>query len=291
MTYSHDLSMKSLGWRAVTGAEIVAAGKAAEAVGKKTLAGDQKTKDALLRVAEGTPEMAAAARNMAARIAVTERVKLKLYQPFARMLGVSKEYFEDAFPQEMGARIANIPEENLISPAASVAVPVLQGLSYSFDEASLKNMYLNLLGTASDDRRADQAHPAFADVIRQLTPDEARHLNVVLASTQPTHAIARVIGPDSSAGALMILMSDRGPFSSGESQHADSLKSTWVDNWQRLGLVNVSYSALASRNPAYDWVLNQPEYIQMATSSSGIGFAEGELRVADFGRQFFRAVV
>jgi len=35
---------------------------------------------------------------------VIERIKLKLYEPFARMLGVSKEYFEDTFPKEMAAK-------------------------------------------------------------------------------------------------------------------------------------------------------------------------------------------
>jgi hypothetical protein len=45
-----------------------------------------------------------------------ERVKLKLYQPFARMLGASKVYFEDIFPQEMTVKIADIPDENLITP-------------------------------------------------------------------------------------------------------------------------------------------------------------------------------
>ncbi len=88
----------------MTGEEIIAVGKAAGAVGKKALAEDEKTRDVLLRVAEGTSEMTAAARRMAARAAVKERVKLKLYQPFARMLGVSKAYFEDTFPQEMGPR-------------------------------------------------------------------------------------------------------------------------------------------------------------------------------------------
>jgi hypothetical protein len=82
--------------KVMTGGEIVV-GKAVKALGKKELSNDGKTEDALLCAAEGTPEMLAAARSMAARLAVKERVKLKLYEPFARILGVSKAYFEDAF--------------------------------------------------------------------------------------------------------------------------------------------------------------------------------------------------
>lgn len=166
--------------RLMTGGEIVAVGKAAKAVGAKALGEDEKTKDVLLRIAEDTPEMRAAARSMAARTAVKERVKLKLYEPFALMLGVSKTYFEDKFPQEMGAKIADIPDENLVTPPANVAVPALQGLSYSFEEPNLKELYLNLLATASDDRKAIEAHPAFAEVIKQLTPSETKLLNTTL---------------------------------------------------------------------------------------------------------------
>jgi hypothetical protein len=122
----------------MSGGEIVAVGKAVEAIGKQALAEDEKTKEILLRVAEDTPEMKAAARSMAARTAVKERVKLILWKPFARMVGVSEEYFEDTFPEEIAAKVADIPDENLITPA------------------------VNLLATACDDRRADRAHPGFA---------------------------------------------------------------------------------------------------------------------------------
>jgi len=134
----------------------------------------------LLQAAQGTPELQVAARTLAARIAVKERVKLRLYQPFARMIGVSQAYFRDVYPEEMAARIENIPDENLITPAASVAVPAMQGLSYSFGEPDLKELYLNLLTTASDNRRSEDAHPAFADVIKQLSVKEVKLLDLVL---------------------------------------------------------------------------------------------------------------
>ena len=105
-------------------------------------------------------------------------------------MGVSKEYFEDTFPQEMGAEIAGVPDENLVTPPASVAVPALQGLSYTFEEPTFKEMYLNLLATASDDRRAEHAHPAFAEIIKQLAPSEAKLLNSALRLEAST--VARV---------------------------------------------------------------------------------------------------
>jgi hypothetical protein len=277
----------------MTGGEIIAAGKAAQAIGKKALGEDERTKDVLLRVAEGMPEMTAAARSMAARTAVKERVKLKLYQPFARMLGVSKTYFEDTFPLEMGVKIANIPEENLITPLASVAVPALQGLSYTFEEPNLKELYLNLLTTASDDRRANQAHPAFAEIIKQLAPNETILLNKVLST--PVSASARAKnGYPSPPGGYIVLISHLLPVvdeTTGEPTEEPQAP-TWVDNWQRLGLINVGYDEYLTDDHAYDWVQTRPEYVRLAEQPdvTALSFDTGLIRTTDFGRQFFRAV-
>jgi hypothetical protein len=276
----------------MTGGEIVAAGKAAGAIGKKALGEDEGTKTVLLRIAEDTPEMRAAARSLAARTAAKERVKLKLYQPFARMLGVSKKYFEDTFPLEMGEKVADIPEGNLITPQASIAVPALQGLSYSFEEPSLKDLYLNLLATASDNRRVDQAHPAFAEIIKQLAPDEAKLLNAVLALPHITAARVKNIF-EQPTDSFEILMTHLLPLTSKNTHKPKEVPQlpTWVDNWSRLGLVEARYDEFLTDEGAYDWVEERPEYIRLAARSGvKIGFDRGAIRVTAFGRQFFQAV-
>lgn len=63
-------------------------------------------------------------------------------------------------------------------------------VSYPFDEADLKEIYLNRLMTASDDRRVDQAYPAFVEVIKQLFVKETEVLNITLnqeARQRPAH--------------------------------------------------------------------------------------------------------
>jgi uncharacterized protein YjbI with pentapeptide repeats len=276
----------------MTGGEIIAVGKAVGAVGKKALAEDEKTKDVLLRIAEGTPEMTVAARNMAARVAVKERVMLKLYQPFARMLGVSRAYFEDTFPEEMALKIAGIPEENLVTPAASIAVPALQGLSYTFEEPSLKELYLNLLATASDDRRSGQAHPAFAEIIKQLAPSEAKLLSVTLKVNSTMAArVKDQVGP---RGAFIVLMSHLLPLveETTDEPIEEPQAPTWIDNWRRLGLVDVDYGTFRTGDDTYDWVQSRPEYVRLANKPSitEITFEKGLIETTDFGRQFFRAV-
>ena len=63
-------------------------------------------------------------------------------------------------------------------PPPYIAVPAVEALRYTAEEPALCEMYLHLLATAMDSRTVPLAHPAFAEIIRQLTPDEARIINL-----------------------------------------------------------------------------------------------------------------
>lgn len=208
------------------------------------------------------------------------------------MFGIGMEYFVDTFPQEMAAKIANIPDEYLVTPPASIAVPTLQGLSYTFEEPDLKELYLNLLATASDDRRADQAHPAFADIIKQLTANEAKLLSETLRTNAAV--IARLKDERSDPpGSVVLLMSHLLPLLDATGKPREEPQApVWVDNWQRLGLVNVSYDQYLPGDGRYDWVQERPEYAQVADRPdvTSLTFDKGTIIATYFGRQFFQAV-
>jgi demethoxyubiquinone hydroxylase (CLK1/Coq7/Cat5 family) len=159
----------------MTGGEIVAA-KAATKAAAEIFGEDGTVKKELIEAAKSTPAFKAAADTRARRIAVRQHIMLNLYKPIARMLGVSKAYFDDQFAVDMAAKVDDVPEEHLTQPKASIAAPVMQGLTWSLDEPDLKEMYLNLLATATDDRRTATAHPSFAEIIKQLTAEEAKTL-------------------------------------------------------------------------------------------------------------------
>lgn len=79
--------------------------------------------------------------------------------------------------QEVNLLIANklkyIDENKLIPPSDYVAVPALQSLTYSMDSDELRNLYANLLAKAMNIDTKNNVHPAFVEIIRQLSPLEA----------------------------------------------------------------------------------------------------------------------
>src|SRR5450759_490020 len=159
----------------MTGGEIAAvgAGKAILKAGAEALSEDSKTNAILGDLAKSSTAMQAAAEVRARRIAVKQEILLRIWQPFAKWFGVSSDYFETTFANDLAEKMVEVPQEEIVTPKVSVVAPAVQGLSYSLDEPNLKEMYLNLLAGASDQRRANKAHPSFAEIIKQLSADEA----------------------------------------------------------------------------------------------------------------------
>jgi hypothetical protein len=276
----------------MTGAEVAAAGKVAKMVGENVLGEDKKTKDVLRRLAEGTPEMAAAARTMAARTLAMEQIKLRIIEPIARLFGAGKLYLDETLPEELAAKLAEVPDENIITPSSSVAGPTVLALSYTYDEPTLKEMYLNLLAAASDGRRADQAHPAFAEIIKQLAPEEARALSALFLPPRD-HTVARVKHLLTNPKGFRILQANLFAVFDENHEPLDIQQlPTWLDNWQRLALINISYNEFASGPDDYDWVEKRPEYIRLTklVDPTRLEIGKGLIRPTDFGRQFLSVV-
>ena len=83
------------------------------------------------------------------------------------------EKIEKIVMPELAARVEN-QLHLLVAPKLTVAGPVLESLRFTGNEPELREMYINLLATSMNRETAEKAHPAFAEIIRQLSPDEAR---------------------------------------------------------------------------------------------------------------------
>ncbi|MDY3905210.1 MAG: DUF4393 domain-containing protein [Lawsonibacter sp.] len=73
-------------------------------------------------------------------------------------------------------KVKDIPTEKLVEPEAYVAVPAMQAFSYSMNSDELKNLYANLLASAINSDTKPQVHPAYVEIIRQMSPLDARAL-------------------------------------------------------------------------------------------------------------------
>lgn len=71
-------------------------------------------------------------------------------------------------------KVKQIPEEKIVEPEPYVAIPAIQQISYCQNSEELRDLYANLLTSSMNTDKKWQVHPSFVDIIKQLTPDEAK---------------------------------------------------------------------------------------------------------------------
>lgn len=208
------------------------------------------------------------------------------------------DYMRTKFGPELEERLGSVPEENIIEPRAVLAGPALDALVYAHEDDDLRRLYLSLLASAMDSRVADDAHPAFIELLRQIDSDEIAYLRSVFLGAAGVTPIARLRltskdGSGSTDVATHVLdwRNEGGAFVPPRS-------ATYVDNWVRLGLVEVMYGTHLTAPGAYDWVAERPEYALQETRIAA--FPEehardlepqhGVLRITSLGTAFARAV-
>lgn len=101
-----------------------------------------------------------------------------------RKANLTFRYKLEAFEDDLREKIKGIPDEHLQVPPTMIAGPTLEALRYTYDEEELREMYENLLASAMDSRKAPQAHPAFVDAIKQMSPLDAKVLSLIVSKGQ-----------------------------------------------------------------------------------------------------------
>ena len=80
--------------------------------------------------------------------------------------------------EEIPKRLRGVPPERIQPPAPETVVPALLAMTYTKAE-ELRSMFANLLAKSMDSATAGDVHPSFVEVIKQMTPDEAKILAAI----------------------------------------------------------------------------------------------------------------
>lgn len=155
--------------------------------------------------------------------------------------------------------------------------PTLDGLRYVDEGGLIAEMYINLLARAMDKRRVNEAHPAFVEIIRQLSPDEALILFKIKRERYSYIRRDRLVGAEDSQPYKKIGELEQSiienEFPTSELTFPDNF-SMYVEHLGHLGI-------LVTRPVAY----------KKSVSDSEGDDTKLELRFTDFGRLFCEACV
>lgn len=101
------------------------------------------------------------------------------YVNFGHKYALKRAKYEagvEALKAETIAELQKIKPENQIEPKLCVAGTAMDAAKYFVEEPDLRSMFAKLIASASDLSKVTTVHPAFVEIIKQLTPFEAKIL-------------------------------------------------------------------------------------------------------------------
>ena len=190
-------------------------------------------------------------------------------------------------------RLKNVPPENIVTPKPNVAGPALEALRYTGHESTLSDLYANLLAASMDSSTAHGAHPAFVEIIKQLTPDEAKLVALFVGERNlPLINVRWEFDPNpegiTGGKTIFTSFSHLGTEAGCEFPH---MTPTYIDNLCRLGLAEIPTMFQYTTKGVYD-VLEADPVIKALIEAIGKNetihhvIEHKYLRVTDLGRQF-----
>ncbi|PWK82131.1 DUF4393 domain-containing protein [Fulvimonas soli] len=203
------------------------------------------------------------------------------------------ERIRDFVRERVAAKLENVPPEEVQQPKPHIAVPAIEALRYTGAESELSELYANLLATSMDKATAYRAHPGFVDMIKNMSPDEAKLMRFLATSgNQPLVNIKLVVNDQ---GHFRITHRHISLIGIKAGCQYPPLAANYLDNLVRLGLIAIPERYL-TRDEVYTEI---EEFPQIKQIREDLGKQQGcrveidrlSVELTDLGKQFIRACV
>lgn len=86
---------------------------------------------------------------------------------------------QDRFRRFINKARDKVPKSRQAMPAPQIIGPILEGIRYEPEDTSIEEMFAELLASAMEQERISSTHPAFPQIITQLSSDEAVLLKAI----------------------------------------------------------------------------------------------------------------
>lgn len=158
-----------------------------------------------------------------------------------------KENLQD-YVKKIEEKTQNIPEENLQEPKMHLIGPALDASKYYIDSEELRNMFANLVAASVDNRKSDETHPSFVEIIKQLSPLDAHILQLFKNRSSFPSVDIRLKSKNEGYKPFQNHITPLYP------EKDYKLYAVSITNLQRLGLLNIDYNIFFTDQSAYNFV-------------------------------------
>lgn len=216
------------------------------------------------------------------------------------------ERIKEKLSEELSPKIQQIPEERLISPSPNIAVPIVESLRYLGYDDNLRKLYVNLLASAMDLETAYRAHPSFVEIIKQLTSDEAKILQLLSQNISiPLISVQLYTNFKGISKITKFLSKDAYSYNTGISRFSNigelasceypDLSSNYLDNLARLGIIEIQREVSFTDSKKYVELENHITILNFI-SQNNLPNQRAEIKqysaeLTNFGKQFIAACI
>ena len=204
------------------------------------------------------------------------------------------EQIKDFVHERVSQKLEDIPPEDIQQPKPHIAVPAIDALRYTGSEDDLSELYANLLATSMDKATAYRAHPGFVDMIKNMCPDEARIMRFL--SSNPDYPLVNIKSVSTTDQSFRVVHRHLSLLGLDAKCEHIPLTSNYIDNLERLGLVQVETMVKMSNDELYTRIEKYPQVEEIIddlnkTQGRKVEVEKIRLAVTDLGKQFIRSCV
>lgn len=195
------------------------------------------------------------------------------------------EKTQEFIEKKLAQKLEGVPIKNIQTPPAYIAVPTLEALRYTGSIEELRELFANLLATSMNSEESSKAHPAFVEIIRQLSIDEVRLISLFTSCRHYPVLIEASYDENDLHSSYEKLYPKFNQLCLDAGVSQINYARTYLDNLQRLKLVEI-------RQSGYDELIDTKDRLYEVTPIYALKESRYEvLYVTDLGRQLISACI
>lgn len=204
-----------------------------------------------------------------------------------------KQEVDNLFLKDIVTEVSNIPIDQIQEPKLSVLGPALEASKYYIDDEELRSLFAKLIAASMDNSKNEVLQPAFVEIIKQMSPIDAKNLINLYDIKDKQNPIVSIILESKDSKNYKEVFDHFYIENIGNISHVRVASS--LLNLKRLGLIEINYGVFLSDENRYLSYENHPIIKQFKNEYNddlhSIKLKKGLIKITNFGMDFCKICI
>lgn len=194
----------------------------------------------------------------------------------------------EQYKQEIENSTDLIPSDKKLEPSIQITAQALENSKYCIEEPELRKMFSSLIANSMNSDFSNQVHPAFAEMIKQMSPLDAKVLTAFKKNPNGFPVVNYQNVLDGSGYRVLAENVFIAISMDNYQQYAQSLTSL-----ERLGLISIHYDEFFTQDSLYEQFKSHPLYLSYKAyiPEKNLKIQKGKTSLTPLGRSFVNVCI